>query len=242
MYLRTFWVVAVLCAAPAPVAAQSFTAVMAETSAAVPLGQEAAFNGSMTNTSTGPLTLALIRESSTMPAGWTSSLCFEACYPPGVDTVLTTPAWGSSPLQPGETRAFSLHVYPVDVHGEGIVRVLLQNTRNTADSIGFTLTTASLSTGAEMITPVLPGEVGVGIYPNPFNSSTTLELDLPVRSPVEAVVVDVCGREVARPADGVLEAGRTVLLLDGGGLASGVYFLRISAAGRVALRRLVLMK
>lgn len=242
MHLRTLWVAAVLCAASAPAAAQSFTAVMAETSAVAPLGQEAVFNGSMTNSSTGPLTLALIRAASMLPAGWTSSLCFEACYPPGVDTVLTTPAWGSSPLQPGETRSFSLHVYPVDVHGEGIVRVLLQNTRNAADSIGFTLQTASLSTGVEAIAPMSPGEPGVGVYPNPFNSSTTLELDLPLRGPVQVAVMDVCGREVARPADGVMEAGRTVLRLGGAGLASGVYFLRISAAGSVAVRRLVLMK
>lgn len=231
-----------LCAASLTASAQSFTATMADTSVVVPLGQEAVFNGSMTNSSAGPLTLALIRAASNLPAGWTSSLCFEACYPPGVDTVLTTPAWGSSPLQPGETRSFSLHVYPVEVHGEGTVRVLLQNTRNIADTIGFALHVASLSTDAGSIAPVFPGEFGAGVYPNPFNNGATLALDLPLRGPVQVVMVDVCGREVARPVDGVMEAGRRVLRLDGTGLASGVYFLRISAGGHGIFRRIVLMK
>jgi hypothetical protein len=42
--------------------------------------------------------------------------------------------------------------------------------------------------------------------------------------------------------DGVQDPGRKVLRVDGAGLASGVYFCRISAGATVGVRRLVHLK
>ncbi|MCH8327939.1 MAG: T9SS type A sorting domain-containing protein, partial [Candidatus Marinimicrobia bacterium] len=56
--------------------------------------------------------------------------------------------------------------------------------------------------------PALPSEIALhSNYPNPFNPSTTLQLDLPQAGVVSLVVYDLLGRELTRLADGRLEAG-----------------------------------
>jgi hypothetical protein len=232
-----------LSAAAVPCAGQGFTITMAETSLAMPLGTEGVFNGTMTNTSAEPLTLVLIRTVNHLPAGWTSALCFEACYPPTVDTIMTTPEWGSSPLQPGESRSFSLHVYPLDIHGIGVVRVLVYNARQPADSIGvlLRLTSVSTSVGGEEERSA-PGALRCTVYPNPFNGSAMVEVDIAERTDVRVAIVDVSGRCVALLMEGVQDAGRVAIRVDGAGLASGVYFCRISAGAMTGVRRLVHLK
>ena len=67
-------------------------------------------------------------------------------------------------------------------------------------------------------------------YPNPFNPTTTLMVDLPVRAEVHVVVYDVLGRRVlALPPQG-MEAGREhTIALDASALGSGVYLYHVTA-------------
>ena len=69
-----------------------------------------------------------------------------------------------------------------------------------------------------------------GNYPNPFNPSTTVLMDLPKAAQVTVEVFDVLGRIVLRTAPEELEAGHgRAIRLDASNLASGTYVYRVRA-------------
>jgi hypothetical protein len=63
-------------------------------------------------------------------------------------------------------------------------------------------------------------------YPNPFTGRTAVPFALPEAARVRVEAYDLLGRRVAVLADDVYEAGRHTAVLDGRGLASGVYVVR----------------
>ncbi|MBK8015262.1 MAG: carbohydrate-binding protein [Betaproteobacteria bacterium] len=84
-------------------------------------------------------------------------------------------------------------------------------------------------------------------YPNPFNPQTTVEYVMPAEGPVRLGVFDARGRQVRVLAEGRKDAGTHRVVWDGRDddgqlLASGVYFLRVEAAGAARVGKLVLLK
>jgi len=74
-------------------------------------------------------------------------------------------------------------------------------------------------------------------FPNPAPRGVTLQYELPEATEVRIAVYDVLGREVARPITRQQQAGRTQTRLSLSGLASGVYFVRLTAGGTTQTRR-----
>jgi hypothetical protein len=79
-------------------------------------------------------------------------------------------------------------------------------------------------------------------YPNPFNGATRCAIRLTQRAEIRCAVIDVLGREVGIIAEGEREAGVHVVEWRADDAASGVYFLRVVAGGRVLTRKLLLQK
>lgn len=79
-------------------------------------------------------------------------------------------------------------------------------------------------------------------YPNPFNPQTTIRYAVPDAGPVSLRVYDLLGREVAVLVDGTLAAGYYTAYFNGEGLASGIYFYRLVAAGAVETRKMQLVR
>ena len=79
-------------------------------------------------------------------------------------------------------------------------------------------------------------------YPNPFNPSTTIRYQLPIRSQVTLRVFDMLGREISTLMDGVEEPGYRSVRWDASGVASGVYFYRLSAGQYVDMKKLLLLR
>lgn len=83
--------------------------------------------------------------------------------------------------------------------------------------------------------------------PNPFRSRTRIDWTLAARAPIELDVIDLAGRRVRRLDAATREAGRHAVEWNGrddGGatVRSGVYFVRLSAAGQTTYRRVVALR
>jgi Secretion system C-terminal sorting domain len=80
-------------------------------------------------------------------------------------------------------------------------------------------------------------------YPNPFNPSTNISIQLAEQAGLTVRVYDLQGREVAELANGQFTAGQHTFSFNAQGLASGVYFLRANVPGKLSqTRKLVLMQ
>jgi len=85
------------------------------------------------------------------------------------------------------------------------------------------------------------------IFPNPFNSTATIQFSLPSRAKVTATVYDLLGRRVTTLVDGELGAGDHALYWGGNDhhgepVSSGVYFCRFRVGDHVETKRVLLVK
>lgn len=78
--------------------------------------------------------------------------------------------------------------------------------------------------------------------PNPFNPTTLLSYTLPQAGAARLELFNLRGERVATLASGPQTAGTHRLVFEGGGLASGVYLLRLESAGQARVQRLLLLK
>jgi hypothetical protein len=94
----------------------------------------------------------------------------------------------------------------------------------------------------------IPADFALGQNsPNPFRSSTTVQIDLPKDLGVRLEISDVSGRIVRTLVDGPVSAGRYQVVWDGtdnGGhdVAPGVYFLKARAGEFREVKRMVVVK
>ena len=76
-----------------------------------------------------------------------------------------------------------------------------------------------------------PVAFSLGAYPNPFNPSTTIELNLPETSFMDVGVYNLAGQCITRLHEGLLPAGRSHLLWRPEQAASGVYLILAQGEG-----------
>jgi hypothetical protein len=79
-------------------------------------------------------------------------------------------------------------------------------------------------------------------YPNPFNPTTGIRFQVQGAGDVKLVVYDILGRDVAALVNEKKAAGSYEVRFDGAGLASGVYFYRLTAGSFVQSRKMILLK
>ena len=81
------------------------------------------------------------------------------------------------------------------------------------------------------------------VHPNPFNPRASFDLEVKRDQRVTVTVYDVAGRAVRVLHDGILASGGVrTFTLDGGGLGSGVYFVRAVGEDFTAVRKAVMLK
>lgn len=108
-------------------------------------------------------------------------------------------------------------------------------------------------TSVEEIAPGIPQEFALNQnYPNPFNPTTTIQFSVAQSAMTDISVFDVLGKKVATLAAEVMKPGYYKVTWDGmnnvgNSVASGVYFVRMSAqaengTGFSAMRKLLFVK
>ena len=81
-----------------------------------------------------------------------------------------------------------------------------------------------------------------GSFPNPMRERATIRYELPEARDVTVAVYDALGRKVKTLVAGEEQRGRQELSFQAEGLASGVYFYRITAGDYAETRKLVLVR
>ncbi len=84
-------------------------------------------------------------------------------------------------------------------------------------------------------------------FPNPFNPSTTIAIDLPKQTKMKIIIYNILGRIVKQLSDETKEAGYAEFSWDGRNdhgsmVASGMYFYQVMAGSYHAVKKMVMMK
>jgi hypothetical protein len=89
----------------------------------------------------------------------------------------------------------------------------------------------------------LPTSLALGpVYPNPFNAVVTIPFVLPQSAAVDLSLFDINGRLVAHLVNSMLAPGDHQVQWSSEGVGSGVYLLRLTAAGKTITAKIVALK
>jgi hypothetical protein len=227
--------------------AQDITFIPHDTLLVGVVGTEMIFDITATNISAQSQTLFMVRTLNDLPADWTSSLCFEFCAAPWVDSLVTI-----TPFSPGESRTVSVHVFPLNNPGIAHIKIKVGTFRSPNINYNVNLTTIAGPTSANDKTPSLNNFSLSQNYPNPFNPTTKIKYAIPLAdSPLlggarggfaTLKVYDVLGNKVATLVNEYKPAGNYELDFDGGNLPSGIYLYRLTALNFSQTHKMILEK
>jgi hypothetical protein len=186
--------------------------------------------------------------------GWTPDLCFlvseATVVDPGHVTFALGPVPGCGDTARTWQQAFDLGLLAA---GDHAMRIDMTVTGDPADSGIVVLRTGTFSFGVfDGLTPPPPpppppaDSLISPSRPNPFRSVTRFAVHMDAAAPVQVVIYDLTGREVARVWNGMLAEGSREFFWDGrrndGTRApGGIYFTRVVTPDRVETRRIVLL-
>ncbi len=125
------------------------------------------------------------------------------------------------------------------------LRVLLDGDTNPTPSSIVVLDEVRLLAMEVAVDPRPSRPEGFGItaaWPNPFNPSTRVAFRLDHEGPVDLALFNLQGQRLRSVAHGVLPAGEHTALVDGTGLASGLYLLSLESGGRRSVHKVMLLK
>ena len=84
-------------------------------------------------------------------------------------------------------------------------------------------------------------------YPNPFNSSTTIPIELPEESFVEVVIYNILGKKIVTLSEGIKSSGYHNILWNGSNkygqpVSSGIYFMNVHIGQKFYHQKMMLLK
>lgn len=137
--------------------------------------------------------------------------------------------------------------FPLSSLGNGRTRILFNVTTDSrVDEDGWLIDRVEIlrSTVETPVdeTPQLPVAFSLSAFPNPFNSSSVISLNLPQRTPGSLTLFDLTGRKVEVIHQGVFAFGNGIYYLDGAPLPSGSYLLQFKSRNYSAMTRLVIIR
>jgi len=225
--------------------AQEFTLELQDTVKQGDIEEEIILESLITNLLDETITIQIIRQSNNIPAGWNSSLCFDVCAAPFVDSL-------TSVVAAKQSQEFSFHFFTDGIPGIGIAQLTFKTEGGIyEESHLFSASTLVSTIGDHSSETVRQFEL-FNNYPNPFNNQTIIKAFVPAPAQVGLRIYDVLGRVVYTDEKMKSTVGTVRFLWSGldsedNILPSGVYFYRVVAQSvnrQVVseLKRLVLLK
>jgi len=97
--------------------------------------------------------------------------------------------------------------------------------------------------GSDEIPVITPAVFTLGAaYPNPFNPSTSITLDVADAGYVSIQIYNLNGQLVSTLSQGTMNPGNYTLTWDASEQVSGMYLVRAETAGIVSTKKLLLIK
>ncbi len=100
----------------------------------------------------------------------------------------------------------------------------------------------SLTSVEEFAENIIPEEYGIVNYPNPFNSSTQINVKIAKAGNLSIKVYNIIGEEVSEIVNGFYETGMHKFFFNANELSSGVYLLRMSIGEKYLAHKIILLK
>ncbi len=209
---------------------------VADTAAMGIAGNTFELGGYIRNLTDSLLTINMVRFLNNLPNGWSSSLCFDVCASPNVDSV-------TSAIGPSDSLAFKLTVYTVDSVGgtadiglkffaSGAYDTLYQHFSVNATATGIENNRSLLTRGFRLL----------GNFPNPFNPQTTIRYQLAQTSKVQIDIYTLNGQHVTTLLHTRQKAGIHRVTFNASELPSGVYYYRLKTNKHRAFGKMILVK
>ncbi len=109
-----------------------------------------------------------------------------------------------------------------------------------SDTVRFNVDTTNTAVEDHLVSSF---EYRLTTYPNPFNSSTTVEYHVPGPDNVSLKIYDILGREVTALPGGMRTPGVHRVEFDASGYPAGLYFLELETAkGHREIQKLILLR
>ena len=107
-----------------------------------------------------------------------------------------------------------------------------------------TLSVWSISRSATKIVTnnLIPININIENYPNPFNSSTNISFSLPKASEIDIDIYDLLGRKITTLLDSYMPEGNHTVLWQPENISSGIYFYKITAGDFSISKKMILLK
>ena len=80
------------------------------------------------------------------------------------------------------------------------------------------------------------------IYPNPFNPTATLSLNIPASDNLSVVIYDINGNRISTLHDGFIHSGEHSIQWDAHSVSSGVYFFKAEYRNNIVVKKAILIK
>jgi hypothetical protein len=107
----------------------------------------------------------------------------------------------------------------------------------------FTIETVIAASGNGYVQTSLPADFSVSnAYPNPFNPTTSLNINLDAASHVSVKVFNVMGQLVDVVTEGQMTVGEHPISWDASTVASGVYFINTEVGSSLSSQKVMLLK
>ena len=107
----------------------------------------------------------------------------------------------------------------------------------------FTIDEVIAASAEGYIETSMPASFNLGqAYPNPFNPTTSLDIELSFDSNVSIAVYNVMGQMVSVLHDGNMTSGMHSITWDASNLSSGMYIIKAEVADEVLSQKVMLVK